>query len=369
MESGKPRVGFLSTDWSAVEHEGKPTPGGANWYRIQMAVDALNASGQFEAFTGMALEQMTTGEFRLHDFDGTTHDGLEYVVIQRWMDQHAPDCIAKGRRYGQVIINDIDDWWWGLSPKNRAFYGSHPKYSPQANTMHYAKACANSDLITCSTPFLAEKMHQKTSNASLLVRNRVRVDDFKQTDVSGAPIVGWVGTIAHRSGDLEILKGLIGPWCVQAGASVFHGGADNSQMTAMPSLGIPKGVRSKTMPMQTIFNYPRLFTKFNIGIVPLSSVPFNEAKSAIKGMEMAAAGIPFIASATPEYVWLRETHGIGFTASKPKEWLRYLNVLSDEDARVKIGAEFRQRVQALSPEGLSDEWAGVLATAKAQRHL
>lgn len=363
----KPKIGFLSLDWSPVQHQGKPTPGGANWYRIQMAHDAINESGLATAITGMALEQMSTGELRLHDFEGNTHDGLEFLVVQRWMDQHAPECISNARRFGQVVINDIDDWWWGLSPSNLAFYYSHPKTSPRSNTAHYAAACAQSNLITCSTPFLTERMSKKTSTPSRLVRNRIRVQDFKQNDVSGDPVVGWVGTIAHRSGDLEVLKGLIGPWCASNGVSVFHGGADNSKMTAMPALGIPKGVRTKTMPMQTIFNYPRLFTRFNIGIVPLSDVPFNEAKSAIKGMEMAASGIPFIASASPEYVWLRETHGIGFTASKPKEWLRYLNLLRDPEARVEYGKLFRERVEALTPDGLAEEWMEVLAQAKGQR--
>jgi hypothetical protein len=39
----------------------------------------------------------------------------------------------------------------------------------------------------------------------------------------------------------------------------------------------------------------------HVGLVPLTRGPFNEAKSYLKGLEYAAAGIPFIATPTEEY--------------------------------------------------------------------
>ena len=52
--------------------------------------------------------------------------------------------------------------------------------------------------------------------------------------------------------------------------------------------------------MTLIHDYPRMFRNIDIGIAPLSDVPFHHAKSAIKGLEYPAAGVPFIASPSPE---------------------------------------------------------------------
>ena len=89
--------------------------------------------------------------------------------------------------------------------------------------------------------------------------------------------------------------------------------------------------------MQPITNLPLLMKKFNIGIVPLNNIDFNKAKSYLKGLEYAVAGIPFIASDMPEYRLLSDA-GIGRIADSPEQWMSHIEALLDfktrnEDAR------------------------------------
>ena len=45
-----------------------------------------------------------------------------------------------------------------------------------------------------------------------------------------------------------------------------------------------------------------------------------------------AAGVPFVASPSPEYEWLQAEHGIGQIARSPKQWLRMLDHLGEPEA-------------------------------------
>jgi hypothetical protein len=90
--------------------------------------------------------------------------------------------------------------------------------------------------------------------------------------------------------------------------------------------------RVTTMPLLPPWQYPSGLC-FDIGVVPLSDHPFNRAKSFIKGLEYAAAGIPFVASCSPEYLRLRDEFGIGRVAVSKEQWLRHIHELADPDVR------------------------------------
>jgi spore maturation protein CgeB len=66
----------------------------------------------------------------------------------------------------------------------------------------------------------------------------------------------------------------------------------------------------------------------DIGIVPLNKLPFNEAKSNLKGLEYAMSGIPFVSYGSKEYQKL-ESEGAGNTARKPKDWIKHMERLID----------------------------------------
>lgn len=362
------RIAFISPDINSIDGpDGNATPGGSNYARCWIPGKALEAAGHY-VVQGMAIQ--LNSDLRLDVFDGptndrTVHENMDVIVLHRWMDKMASAFVRTARRSGQVIINDVDDWWWGMSQSNSSFNLFNPRHNPDTNLVHYSRNLGVSSAITCSTPFLAEKMAQRAARVpTFLIRNRIDAERYPRCDVSGPTMVGWVGHSGARSGDLETMHGILLPWCKKTGAGFFHGGADKPEHSARNILGFPEDWPGRSMPMQLIDNYPKLFRrgKINIGIVPLSSMPFNTAKSYIKGLEYAACGIPFIAQATPEYVHLCQEYGIGFVAKRPKEWLKLLDRLNDPSERVSWGAIFRDRVQQFTPTAsdLAGEWERVI---------
>lgn len=342
------KIGFYNTDWSNFrDAENHRTYGGSGWYRLGMPYEYLQRNN-VDVCMGdeMGIVQETC-ELIIKDNTGAWHGGLDVVVIGRWMDEHAADCVRYARSAGQVVIGDVDDWYDGLLPSNGAWGASHPRRNESSNRNHYRAMLAACSGLTCSTPFLVEKM-RLINERCVLVRNAIDLERWKVADLSDPPIVGWVGGVPWRSGDLEAVP--IGQWCNDNDVAFFHGGHVGGQQTAAEKLGIRTTV--KTLPMQSIQRYPRLFTKFNIGIVPLRDVGFNHAKSCVKGMEYAASGLPFIASSLPDYGFAA-AHGVGQTARRWRDWQRALNRLLDVDERRRQGALNREAVTAFD---MADRW-------------
>jgi len=94
-------------------------------------------------------------------------------------------------------------------------------------------------------------------------------------------------------------------------------------------------------------HYYQTLAKFlDIGIVPLEISPFNQAKSALKGLEYAALGIPFVASPTQEYIRM-EAYGIGKIAKTPGDWRKHLQRMIDRTSETeRIAKENRDRIEA-----------------------
>lgn len=350
------RIGYANFDWSEFrDAENHPTFGGSGWYRLGMPAEWLKRNG-VDVVIGKDLGQVKgTGELVLFDWNDEPHGGLDVVVIGRWMQSHSPEVVRRARACGQVVIGDVDDWYDGLLPSNGAWGASHPRRNKHDNRDHYRAMLGACTGLTCSTPFLTGKMRQINERA-VLVRNAIDLERWTQRRVEGKPVVGWVGGVPWRSGDLETAP--IGEWLAENGVGFFHGGHVEHETiaTAASLLAIDEErVKCTSMPMRSILNYPAFFGRFNIGIVPLRDVGFNEAKSCIKGMEYAASGIPFVASSLPDYAYAR-ANGVGTTAKRYKDWIRELNRLLDPDERKARGEQNRHNVAAFDIDIMWPAW-------------
>lgn len=98
-----------------------------------------------------------------------------------------------------------------------------------------------------------------------------------------------------------------------------------------------------------------MFERIDIGIVPLNDIPFNHAKSYIKGLEYAAAGVPFVASAAPEYVFLAE-NGVGRVARSPEEWESHISELADPKVRKQEAMKNLENLPRFSMKRTGNDW-------------
>lgn len=341
-------IGIASADYlrKARTPDGQPRWGGAGWARIGQYLPYLRESGHTVVCGTLWREN---GQMVIEDDieDRTERVTPDVVILQRLMHEGiAQDCINSRREHGQFFIQDIDDWYWGLDPRNQAWKASHPKYNKEENTTFYTANVAAADMITVSTPWLADACAKKWPGKPVeLIKNYVDVGRFTPVvPHDGKPLLGWVGSTAHRSGDLEILKGTMNQ-AINMGYGIYHGGHSEHADSFASRVGL-RNEDTVVKPLTTSEQYPMLLT-MDVGVIPLTDKPFNHAKSDIKGLEYAASGIPFIATPLPSYSDLHHDFGGHFRlAKRPRDWVKGYKYYTDENARMEDSLALLDLVKA-----------------------
>lgn len=350
----KLKIGFASTDWSkSITTREGPSPGGANYVRIQQNRPHLGMN----SVTGLLVYHNDKG-FGIIDWFNNVHYDCKVIVLQRLMFADLVDKIQDRNKFGQILINDLDDWYWGLHEDNHAYKLTHPDYNKTENIEHYKTIIQQCDGVTVSTPFLRNKMIDEFGCKNVhIIENCVTVKDFKYRYANlKKTVVGWVGSTSHRSGDLEQLRNVLDPRRYK----VHHSGHVDGAAWFADKVDLPREKVTKT-PMYAPRDYAKNSFCFDIGLAPLNDVPFNHAKSWIKAIEYAAAGIPFIASNISEYKRLHETYGIGRLASTPEEWQHHLEELLNVQTRSGEGKRAHAIVaEHLDVHNMAARWNQVL---------
>lgn len=346
-------IGFLSRDFNGrFPHI---TPAGCTYYRcyLPMAVCGQRSRLGMPAWDSGrgygVLESNNTGIF-----------GFDTIVLKLIMDRWAPKQIEIAQSLGQQIIVDIDDFHDGLTPANKAYHATDPEINKQANREFYSKVIAAADAVTVSTPFLLDHYSKQRDNV-YMVRNGVNMHQFEpRKHRSTKPVLGWAGAVSYRNGDLEQLRDWLPALLEEHDLIFHHAGHDPEAPSFAEVVGIDPQ-RVTTSPIVPIYEYANGL-QFDIGIVPLSDIPFNHAKSNIKGLEYAAAGIPFVASPLPEYRLLHED-GVGLLAATPNEWSAQVSTLLDYKTRKRVAAIARDTVSRnWSIETRAPEWIKVFSS-------
>lgn len=331
---------------------GAPVPGGANWVRIQQNRKFL----KYPSVTGLLIHSPAKG-FGIADWYKKPHYDCDIIVLQRLMFAKLVDKLDDRHKFGQVLINDVDDWYWGLHEENHAFKLTHPDYNKEENIDLYRQIIEQCDGVVVSTPFLRERFEQEFDCQRVdMIENCVTMSDFRiRYHRTRKAKVGWVGSTSHRSGDLEILRGVLdaGPW------RVHHSGHLQGTTSFAEKVGLPVSAVT-TSPMHHPQNYARLSFEFDIGVAPIVDIPFNRAKSWIKAIEYTAAGIPVVMSDVAEYRRLHEQYGIGRLASTKEEWINHLMELTNYKTRTIEAKENREKLKPLDVRVMAANWERVL---------
>lgn len=350
-----PKIGIVSTDWSSsiVDKHGHPEPGGAGWVRLQQ----LRPYFANQTVTGPLLFSEKAG-FSVAEFNGKVHMDCGVIILQRLMFGDLVDKLeyVRSMPVRPLIINDLDDWYWGLHPDNAAFNLVDPSLNPTENINHYRRILELSDVVVVSTPFLLDKMKQWLKKTKVvMIENCVSTQSFsvRRLNLKKA-IIGWVGSTSHRSNDLEELQGVF----TDSDRLHHSGHLDGAPLFADRVLA--KHSRTSVSPMYPPLEYARKAFCFDIGVAPLSNVDFNRAKSWIKMIEYAAAGVPAVASPSPEYIRLHDEYGIGRIAHSKDEWRAHINELRNSHLRNQEAKLNRDRVKELDVTKMARQWADVI---------
>jgi len=281
------------------------------------------------------------------------------------MMKSAADILENKDLFKQKVVVDIDDFYEGLTESNVAYHTTNPEKNENVNREHYWRIIEAADYLITSTQFLYDfYTKEKGFTNVFLVRNAIDIDRWnKRNDhARGLPTIGWVGATPWRSGDLETLNHWFGSFLEKNHLGFHHSGHIEAKNipTAMQQLGVLPSTKVTKQERLPLSKYPQLFRKFDIGIVPLNNIPFNHAKSTIKGLEYTAAGIPFVASYSPEYAFLK-SQGIGRVANNAQEWQKHLEELLDPKVRKEEIEKNYENVKSIySVQKMAKNWNEVM---------
>lgn len=280
--------------------------------------------------------------------------GYKKIALKLVMHRWTPKQIELAQNLGQRIYVDIDDDYESLTEANKAYEITHPDNNPNVNREHYKKVILAADVVTVSTPRLHDIWSQRRNNV-ILVRNGVNLQQFHPAPKpEHKPVLGWVGATDYRNNDLEQLRDWLPDLLEEHDLAFHHAGHSPDSPTFAELTGVDPR-RITTSPILPITRYSEGF-RFDIGLVPLSDIPFNHAKSNIKGLEYAAAGIPFVASDLPEYRLLHES-GAGRIAQTADDWITHILGFLDYRTR-RYEARIAREIVAeyWSIEARAEEW-------------
>lgn len=280
----------------------------------------------------------------------------DVIVFSRPLRSHLTLAIKQAQKQGIACVVDIDDDLRYVSPNNAAYQHVQPKTSPDSNWEHLASAARAADWVTVSTPALAERygQHGRVS----VVRNTVPESVFSIPKIAppdGEPLrVGWTGTTATHPHDLEVPGSHIGT-ILRTTHSSFSIIGDG--WGVKEALGIPDSVHFEEVGWTFLEEYHEALARWiDVGIVPLEMSRFNQAKSYLKGLEMSAVGIPFVASPTDEYKFLHSL-GAGRIATRGIEWQKHIKALvQNRDFWLEESERHRQAVRGLTIENFVGVW-------------
>ena len=344
-------VAFLTNDF--VHDAPTLTPGGCAFYRCYLPMSVLNTRAHmgrpaWDPLRGWGVqESKTTGIF-----------GFSTVSLKLLMDRWTPKQVELGQKLGQRIVVDIDDFFDGLTPDNHAYYLTHPERNKRTNRDNYAEVIARADTLTVTTPFLLD-YYSAVHHDVRMVRNGVHYKMFTlHQHRDRKPVIGWVGSTGYRNGDLELLREWLPDFLEEHDLRFHHSGWHEDHPDIADVTGINPD-RVTYTPLVPITSYAEVFHHFDIGLVPLTEIDFNRAKSNIKGLEYGSAGIPFVASDLPEYRLLHED-GAGLLARTADDWRAQVEWLLDYRNRKEAARQTRQTITARwGIDSRADEWRDV----------
>lgn len=345
---------------------------GCGSYRIIWPAEALNAQGMKVDIAPPGHDRRLQAHLTKPDGQGRMHVAhvvdpqADIVVFQRPLSRMFYEAMVQMKGAGIRIVIELDDDFKAVSPRNSAFRAVHPAHSPDSNWTWLERALKVCDLVVASSESIARRYAPKHTP-------RVVIPNFvpeaylgiERPDHGDEPWLGWAGSgLSTHPDDMQVVRGAVAEAMRRTGTGSFRmvGRGDG----AAHALGLDEEQVLATgwVPPD---RYAEFVARFDVSMAPLETSTFNDGKSWLKPLELAAVGVPCVMSPAAEYRRLLDEHGIGVIASKPAQWRHHLTaLLSDHDARRAESERLREvvRTHQLTIEANAklwwDAWTSVL---------
>jgi glycosyltransferase involved in cell wall biosynthesis len=270
------------------------------------------------------------------------------IVLQRPCKSTIVDAIRLYQKKGIKVVIDMDDDLSCIHPKNPAYRAY------QTNNQHWKyanEACDIADLVTVTTMALAERYG--SSGRVAIIPNFVPEKYLEcVAERDELVTVGWAGYTPTHPDDLQTTHGAITAALHNQKARFLALG----DSTALAKLSVRNRAPNGWKEGVSIAEYPEFIAQLDIGIVPLSSTPFNEAKSWLKALEYASVGVAPVVSPTPDNMRMVEA-GAALSASDPREWISQVrSLIVDQGKREGLAAAAKEFASKKTVEANAWRW-------------
>lgn len=247
------------------------------------------------------------------------------------------------------LVYEVDDDLFTIDPRSNP--AGAAMYGDPVIRANIRRNCEVADLVTVSTPRLAEVFGEFNPNVAVLP-NVVLPDLLKWERPRRERLtVGWGGSFTHLM-DFDDSGPQLRRWMNRHPEADFHCiGTDFTEHLRFPP------DRTRFSEWSPAFDDYYRKIDFDIGLAPLKSHVFNRSKSHVKALEYAALGIPAVVSAEPPYEDFVDHGETGFLVRRPHEWGKFLDLLANDPAlREAMGARAKLRAAKYTIEAKANLW-------------
>ena len=286
---------------------------------------------------------------------------MDVVVIQRPCHPLQPQLIDILRQNGVAVIVDMDDDMSNIHRENAAFHIYNPRSNSPFSWKFALESCKRATLVTTSTP---ELLRIYARHGRGMVLNNYVPKAYLDFDKDETGCFGWAGNTKSHPDDLQVTGKAVGQ-LMQEGHEFRVVGGDSKVRHALrlPEDPVMTGATGVADWTRTIAD------TFDVGMVPLAATAFNASKSRLKGIEMMAVGIPWVASPRAEYRTLHRESGCGLLAESSKDWYSQLKLLlTDHVLRGEQAAKGKAYMEDQTYEANAWRWLEAWTRAYETEH-
>ncbi|RAJ70297.1 glycosyl transferase family 1 [Streptomyces sp. Amel2xB2] len=281
----------------------------------------------------------------------SVRDNVDTVIVGQRVCKPDPTVMWQHlAKQGRRLVFEIDDDLWNVdasSPTAHRFFANPEVRANLERNIRVAHA------VTVTTEPLAERVSTWNSNVHV-VPNAVPdwlVEHEPARRDDGVLTIGWGGSATHQMDFAQAASELRRFFTRNSDCELHCIGVDYASWMRVP----PAQTRA-TPWVPCVDDFLRAID-YHVGIAPLRPHLFNQAKSALKALEVGALGIPVVASAVRPYEGYVRHGETGFLVHRDHEWAKHLRVLvNDPDLRREMGAAAREQARGHTITATAPLW-------------
>lgn len=313
------------------------------------------AAGPFAALIGRPGVDRVVCITTLHPRREALLRQADVLVLNNLCDPDVLPALRDRREQRRPTVYDIHDDVTAFLPDNPVHYF----FAQPENQRLVFKTISLCDALEANNQALLQRFGRLSPVTALFPNQLQRVPPLRATRDDATLTIGWAGSAGHLPDVAAVAPALRRFVCDTPGVRLATMG---SARIAALFADLPAGRHAHTEP-GTLADYYRFVSGLDVGLAPLSDVPYNHTRSDVKFLEYAAHGaVPVVQRLRPYLDSVRDGH-TGFLFNDPAELVQILTGLSPQHP------DGRARLRAVRAAAHAEVQTARLESAHADRRL